>query len=103
MAAKKSSRKRKVKNPKSVAQLLTYAADGTVVSRQDMPLLQYYEGSHKVIDSAAYRRQRGIVRVTGKLYDSRGTLVEEFDNEYQPDGAYKKGRAKFEDGTVQEN
>jgi len=95
--------KNKSKNPKSVAQLEAYSVDGSVVSREDIPLMRYYEDSHESIDSSAYRKERGIVRITGRLYDSKGILVQEFENEYGRDGAYKKGRAKFEDGTVQEN
>ncbi len=40
------------------------------------------------------------MRVTGKLYDHRGTLVQEFENEYSPNGDYLYGMVRYEEGTV---
>jgi hypothetical protein len=97
------STKGKKRVPKSVAQLIAYDAEGKKVLQRNMSLEKFYEGLDELIDSNDYRRERGIVRVSGKLYDSRGVLVQDFENQYGTDGKYRRGRAQFENGTVQED
>jgi len=88
---------------KSVAQMIAYNANEGVVLRKNLYFDDFYDGENELIDSSEYRRQRGIVRVKGKIYDSRGKLVKEFETEYFANGDYKRGKSIFEDGTVQEN
>ncbi len=92
----------KQKKPKSVVQLIAYGADKKEVLRQTLSVEEYYEGLHDLIDNDDYRRERGIVRLTGEIYDHRGVVIQDFENEYAEDGSYKRGRERFEDGTVNE-
>lgn len=97
------AKKGKEKKSKNVAQMIAYGADGNEVLRQSLSIEGYYEGLHDLIDSDDYRRERGIVRLTGQIYDHRGVVVQDFENEYKEDGSYKRGRERFEDGTVNEH
>ena len=82
-------RQPKKKKPKSVAELIAYDNGGQELLKQSIPFEKYYEGINELIDSSAFRKARGIVRVIGKVYDSRGVLVQNFENEYGSDGSYK--------------
>lgn len=64
---------------------------------------EYYDGRLEVIDNKQFRQANGIVRLVGILFDDRGEKAEEFENRYGSDGAYRGGRVRFADGTVQED
>ncbi len=89
-------------NPRDAAILTAFAADGRVVARRRRSIYEYYDGVTRMMDSDEYRKERGITRVTGKLYDDKGRLLQDWENEYRSSGALKRGRAVYEDGTVQE-
>lgn len=80
--------------------LEAYDATGASVLSQMMPLEAYYEGENDLIDSNQFRKERGIVRVVGTIYDHGGAIAQTFDNEYAPDGELVRGTAHHRDGTV---
>jgi hypothetical protein len=51
----------------------------------------------------AFRVKKGIVRVTGEIYDRAGKLEQQFEVFYNADGSYRRSRAVFSDGTIQED
>jgi hypothetical protein len=93
---------KKPTNPKCVAQLCGYDDQGALVFTEVMPLLEYYEELHDVIDKKEFRVKWGIRRLSGQLYDSNRQLMQEFENEYSADGAIVHGRARHADGTTDE-
>ena len=97
------TREKGKKNPKSLALLTGYDAAGSSVYEEEMSLDEYYDGTHEVIDSSQFRRNRKIVRVIGRLYNFKGRLIQEFENEYGPDGVLSHQKTRYEDGTVIEN
>jgi hypothetical protein len=88
---------------RSVAILIARRSDGAEVERHEMPLEDYYDGLHEIIDSATYRASRGIVVLEGTLLDRGGKLLQEFRNRYGAGGEYEGGRAVHADGTVDED
>lgn len=84
----------------SVAILRAFDADGRLVLEQQMPLDEYWEGLHDLIDSETCRAQRSIRKLVGRLYSQSGTLIQHFENEYSSGGAYSSGWTRHEDGTI---
>jgi hypothetical protein len=82
--------------------LVSYSADGTVIERTEISFIAYYEGPTPVVDSNAFRLERGVRRLTGEIYNSKGVLQQSFDNTYDEEGKYVGGRSVFEDETVVE-
>ena len=70
--------------------------------REELPLGLYYEELHELIDSEEFRKQRGVRRVAGQLYDDDGVLFQQLDNTYSTSGALKHSRIEHADGTVTE-
>lgn len=68
-----------------------------------MSFERYYEDLHDLIDSPAYIKEKKIVRLEGEIYDSKGTLQQEFLNRYSRLGRRSGGWARFDDGTIQED
>jgi hypothetical protein len=89
------------KKLKSVAKLVAWNDAGEIVTERKIPLDKYYENPDDLIDSGKYRKEKGIVRVTGTLHDAKGTVIQEFDNSYSvANGSYLHGRIRHADGTV---
>jgi hypothetical protein len=95
------ARRRETK-PRSSAELRGYDSQGVLAFTQNIPLLNYYEELHDVIDKADFRAKQGIRRLVGRLYNSAGHLTQEFENEYAANGALVHSRARHADGTVTE-
>ena len=87
-------------NPKRTVFLVAYSADGEVGERLELPYEDYYHGVSPLIDSDAYRAQRGIRRLAIKIFNSSGAVQSEFENFYGEDGEYRNGRAVLADGRV---
>jgi hypothetical protein len=89
------------KKLKSVAKLVAWNDAGEIVTERKIPLDKYYENLDDLVDSGEYRKEKGIVRVKGTLHDSRGTVIQEFDNSYSvANGRYLHGKIRHSDGTV---
>ncbi len=72
-----------------------------MVERHEMPLDEYYDGLHDVVDSSAYRAARSIVLLEGSLFGASGELLQEFRSRYGP--AYAGGRVVDADDSVTED
>lgn len=83
--------------------LVARARNGAEIERHELPVDNYYEDLHQIIDSDEYRAKRGIVTLEGQLFDSAGKLSQEFWNRYAADGSYEGGRTVHADGTVNED
>ena len=83
--------------------LVAFDRNDAVVEEQRMSYEDYYEGLPELIDSNLYRASRGIRRITGSVYNSKGELEQDFDNKYSEKGEYLRGRAVHADGTVIED
>jgi len=88
--------------PRDLARLCAYDADGELVLREELPLGEYYEELHALIDSEEFRRERGVARVVGELFDVDGTRVQHIDNHYSSTGELARSRILHDDGTVTE-
>lgn len=88
-----------------VGVVLITAIDGAGKQLMEMtiPVDQYYDESHPIIDDDGYRRDRDIRLVLGKIYGPDGTLDQTFTNEYGANGQYLRGRNEFADGTIQQD
>lgn len=87
---------RKNNKIKNTAFLTAYDKYGGVVCEQKMSIDEYYDGLHDLIDNDEFRSQRGVIKITGKLYDHEGVLVQQLENEYLPNVAFLKGTASNE-------
>ena len=77
------------------------AGDGSIVERREVAYGDYYDGgSLPLIDCDQYRASRGIRKLRGDIFDSTGSLMQRFENDYDDDGAYIGGVAVHNDGTV---
>jgi hypothetical protein len=84
---------------KSTAVLIGYDTDGRCVYSEILDLVAYYDGEH-VWDKAATIKKLKLHRIHGFLFDPRGNLEQEFENDYDPTtGLRKSGRIRFADGT----
>jgi hypothetical protein len=77
--------------------------DGRIIEEMALSSEDYYQGLSDLIDSAAYRERKGIVKVTGRIYDPHGDVDQEFANEYDERGRYLRGKTIHRDGTVIES
>lgn len=92
----------KSEEPRHVARLSAYDAEGNLVVHEELPLGVYYEELHDLIDSEEFRRERGVVRLVGELYDDDGNLFQQIENTYTGSGELKHSRIVHGDGTVTE-
>jgi hypothetical protein len=91
------------KSPRSKVLLVAFDEEGSVVERLEISYDDYYSGATQIVDSNSYRAEKGIRRMTGEVYGSKGNLQQTFDNHYSEDGRYVRSRAVHEDGTVIED
>ena len=90
--------------PRGVVELAAFTASGDRVMEQTLSIAAYYEELHPIIDDAGeFRAQRLIRRVAGRIYGFDGELDQDFENEYDVNGSYVRGRIIFSDGTIVEN
>ena len=94
------SKKKVSAGPMNLAHLIGYDSRGEVVIEVRLDLSDYYEELHPLIDEETFRESRGIIRVTGTLYDSSGAKTQDFENRYDKNGKIVSGIAHHSDGTV---
>jgi hypothetical protein len=88
---------------KSTAILIGYNSDGKCVYSEILDLSDYYDGEHVWDKGVAVKRLK-LQRVKGYLFDSKGTLDQEFESVFDlTTGAYKSGQARYADGDVRED
>jgi hypothetical protein len=73
---------------------------GNVVYQQRFDLDKYYDGTPDVIDSAEFRRKKGVRHIFGALFNMKGELFQAFVIFCAADGKYLHSMAKHADGTV---
>jgi len=87
-------------NHRSKVFVAAYDERDSVIEEQVLAYDEYYSASSPLIDSSRYRAQRGIRRITGRIYNSAGELQAEFKNTYDDQGKYVRGTTVHQDGTV---
>ena len=88
---------------RGVVQVQALSMAGEVVVDVSIPVDVYYAESHPLIDDDSYRKARGIRKIIGTVFNYDGELDQRFENEYEPDGAYRRSRTTHSDGTVHED
>jgi len=86
-----------------VVLLEAFDSNGKTVLSTEMSFTDFYDTKLELIDSSSFRRERNISKVHGLVYDSKGTLVEDFWNNYSESGERTHGSVRYEDGTTQED
>lgn len=88
---------------KSTAILIGYNSDGKCVYSTIVDLSDYYDGEH-VWDKSAMVKRLKLQRLKGFLFDSNGTLDQEFESVFDlTTGIYKSGSARYADGTIRKD
>lgn len=87
---------------KSIVVLVALDVEGNEVERVQVPVQHYYDCGVELVDSAAYRRGRGIRFLHGQIYDPKGHLGQKFENRYLDDGTLEYNRTVHADGNVTE-
>jgi hypothetical protein len=72
---------------RGVVVLKLFDGKGSPIEELRIPIEDWYEKLHDVIDSSAVRRTRGIIRIEGIQHDLRGQITKRFTNTYTADGA----------------
>lgn len=85
---------------KDMVRLVAYDSTGRQVLDECLPVSDYYEGLHPIIDDDDFRRSRGIARLSGIIFDTDGSVSQQFEVRYDEAGAFRCGGAKFADGTI---
>jgi len=85
---------------KDTVHLVAYDAAGRQVLEEFLPVCDYYEELHPVVDEDEYRRTRHIIRLSGTMYNDDGGIVQQFEVRYDDQGAFLCDGARFDDGTV---
>jgi hypothetical protein len=80
--------------------LLGFDLHGAVVFDQSIPLHEYYEELHPVIDSDDFRREQRIARLLGTKYGAEGKVEEEWENHYTAAGAFTGGIVRDQHGNI---
>ena len=80
--------------------LVAYDSAGRLVQEQDLSWREYCERSHPLLDDAAYRKTRDIVRLSGTIIDAHGQNSEEFEAQFDRAGLCIADAARFADGSV---
>ena len=94
---------RKFPKMKEIVLLTGYSFNGEVAFEEKIELHEYYDESHHVIDESSFRKERKIRKLIGKIYGTKGELIQEFENIYKENGSYERGMAKHANGTITED
>ena len=73
--------KRRIYDLKDVAELIGYNIQDEVVYHEIVSIHDYYDGEH-LWDNTKQILEIGLVRVHGKLYESDGTIFQEFETAF---------------------
>ena len=85
---------------RGVVLLCAYDSSHAMVLEERLTIYDYYDGSPPMIEEDSFRRQYKIRYIRGRIFDYDGNLDQEFNTEYNEDGAYIRGCAKHSDGTT---
>jgi len=80
--------------------LTAFNGRGQQVLEQCLPIHNFYEESHPVLDDPNYRMNRQIVRLSGLIYDAQGAVSQEFEVCFDASGLCVSDAARFADGTT---
>ena len=80
--------------------LVAYDPAGQPIVEQDLSWKEYSEHSHLLLDDPAYRKTRGIVRLSGTITDPRGQLAEQFEARFDQMGLCIADAARLADGST---
>ena len=83
--------------------LKAHDGDDVLVNESNVDVHEFYDGSVELIDSSEYRRNLGVRRVEGWIFDSKGKVDQHFVNHYSASGEYTGGRSEHADGTITED
>jgi len=82
------------------ASLLGYDKNGRIVYEEIISIDEYYDGEHPWDDSDQIL-ELGLTRVCGKLYNTDGSIFQEFETAFSIDsGEYIGSKVVHEDGTT---
>ena len=83
--------------------VLDFSPDAVCVYSALVPLDEYWDGGHPWDSSNEAKRLR-LEKLRGYLFDSTGQLLQEFETTFDlSTGIFKKGWARYADGTYQEH
>ncbi len=86
-------------NHRESAILVGYNSAGAIVFDETISIHAYYDASHSWDDTENVKSM-GLTRLTGKLIDSGGKVLQEFESAFSADtGEYIGGKAIHDDGT----
>lgn len=90
-------------NPVDVVLLEALSEGREKVLEFTIPVEDYYNDSHPLIDEDAYRNELSIRFVNGRIYNHEGQIDQEFKNEYDSQGIYIRSKIVFADGSISED
>ena len=71
---------------RAVVVLSLFGRDSRELGQRRIPLYDWYESLHPIIDSADERLTLGVVKIMGEQYDLQGKLMVRFTNLYDDSG-----------------
>ena len=89
--------------PHGIVLLVASDVQDKTLREETIPLDDYYDKLHPMIDSDDFRKRGRIRRIHGRIFNYDGNLDQEFTNEYNDSGALSRSRVVHADGTVLEN
>jgi hypothetical protein len=89
-------------SPKNIVVLTAFGSLDERIEEIRLSIDDYYEESSELIDSSSYRRMKKIQFINGEIYNSKGRLIQSFENRYNDAGALTWNRTVHEDGSVTE-
>jgi hypothetical protein len=75
-------------------------AAGHPLLEQDLSAKEYRDRSHPLLDDPAYRKARGIVRLSGTITNPRGQIMEQFEVRFDASGLCTSDAARLADGST---
>ncbi len=85
---------------RSVAVIRGFDEQENQVIEKELPLGDYWNRSHDLIDNREFRITQSIRKVIGHLFSEKGKIVQHFENLYDKTGSYVSGWSRHEDGTI---
>ena len=85
---------------KESVHLRGYDEKGAVVFEEVVPLYDYYEELHDVIDSSECRAAHALVKLVGTKYDGLGAIEETWENTYSESGDITGGTIRDGHGNI---
>lgn len=71
---------------KQIVHLTAYGPDGALALEEFLPVQVFYEKSHPVLDEAAFRKARQIMRLSGIVYNNEGAVSQQFEVRFDEAG-----------------